>query len=100
MASPADSSAVNTPAVLLIRRAAPLAPTARLMVAISALDTLLSAVTTTREAAASVYQEMPSTPDLSTARFTADSAPALYRAGAALAPAGTTNEPTATAATA
>src|SRR5689334_9063903 len=100
MATPADSSGANAPVVRVIRRAAPLAPTARLMAAISALDTLLSAVTTTWDAAASMYQETPWTPDLSTARFAADSALALYRWGAALAPVGTRNRPTATAETA
>src|SRR5215207_1882008 len=73
MASPGEISGLKTPAVRSIRRALLLLPAARLSVASSALETELSAVTTTRPAAASTYQAMPATPDRSTALLTAES---------------------------
>src|SRR5512132_3739891 len=100
MASPGEISGLKTPAVRWIRRAPPLLPTACLSVAISALETELSAVATTRFAAVSTYQATPVTPDRSTALLTAESWLALYPCGDAAAPDGATNAPTAAAATA
>src|SRR4029450_12006707 len=73
MASPPDSSSLNTPLVCLTAIASVLAPALRLTVATSAAETVLSAVTTTWPAAASVYQAMPSTPERATAALTAES---------------------------
>jgi hypothetical protein len=63
MASPADSSGVNTPAARSTRMAPAVLPAACLIFAIPARETELSAVTTTRLDKASTYQAMPSTPD-------------------------------------
>src|SRR5689334_22441247 len=93
MASPADSSGLKTPLARSIRSAPALAPAACLNVARAALDTLLSAVTTTRPDAASVYQAMPSTPDVSTAAPTTASVVALYDTDAAAAGAEDANRP-------
>src|SRR5215204_381480 len=83
MASPPDSSGRNVPATRLIRIAPVLAPALSLMVAISAAETVLSAVTTTRSEAASTYHAMPLTPDCSTAWRAAESWPLLTWRGAA-----------------
>src|SRR4029453_7092293 len=77
MASPADSSGRNAPGTCLIRMAPALARALFLMVATSAVETVLSAVTTTRSAAPSTYHEMPRTPDCSTAWRAAESWPLL-----------------------
>src|SRR5215203_7015297 len=77
MASPPDSSGRNVPATRLIRIAPVLAPALSLMVATSAAETVRSAVTTTRSAAASTYHAMPLTPDCSTAWRAAESWPLL-----------------------
>src|SRR5689334_4396497 len=100
MAAPADNSRVITPLMRLIRTAPEWAPAARFSVAISALETLLSAVITTWPPVASVYQEMPSTPDRPTALFTAASVAAPYVRDAAFAAAGWTNRQRAIAAAA
>src|SRR5215207_1613095 len=73
MASPADSRGLKTPVVRLIWIAPASAPALRLIVAISAAETVLSAVTMTRPDAASTYQAMPSAPERSTAALTAES---------------------------
>src|SRR6266498_690250 len=73
MASPPDSSGLNTPLVCLTAIASALAPALRLTVATSAAETVLSAMTTTWPAAVSVYQAMPSTPERATAALTAES---------------------------
>ena len=86
MASPPDSSGLNTPLVCLTAIASALVPALRLTVATSAADTVLSAVTTTLPAAVSVYQAMPSTPERATAALTAESRGApVGLAGIALA---------------
>src|SRR6185369_10868923 len=95
MASPADSSGLNTPLARSMRSAPAFAPAARLNAAIAAPETLLSAVTTTRPDAASVYQAMPSTPDASTAAPTAASAEALFGCDAAAAGVEDMNSPAA-----
>ena len=77
MASPANSSGLNCPLARSIRSAPAWAPAARRRVAISALETALSAVMTTRPDAASAYQAMPSTPAVLTALLTAASVSAL-----------------------
>src|SRR5215207_8410526 len=77
MASPPDSSGRNVPGTCLIRMAPALAPALSLMVATSAAETVLSAVTTTRSEAASTYHAMPRTPDCSTAWRAAESWPLL-----------------------
>src|SRR6266508_2530251 len=76
MASPADSSGLNTPLLRLTWTAPTLLPALRLSVAMSAAETVLSAVTMMRSDAASAYQAMPSTPDCATAVLTAESRPA------------------------
>src|SRR4029450_4600966 len=73
MASPPDSSSLNTPLVCLTAIASALAPAPRLTAATSAAETVLSAVTRTLPAAVSVYQAMPSTPERATAALTAES---------------------------
>src|SRR4029453_17786218 len=73
MAAPADRSGAKTPEACLIAIAPALAPALRLIVAISVAETLRSAVTTTRPAAASTYQATPSTPERSTAVLAAAS---------------------------
>src|ERR1700730_14688881 len=100
MASPADSSGLNSPLARSIRSAPAFAPAACLNVAISLLETLVSAVTMTRPDAASVYQAMPSTPDLSTALLTPESAVVLYCWDGAAAAGDDANTPTATPPTA
>src|SRR5919198_3710154 len=86
MASPPDSSGLNTPLACRTAIAPALAPARRLTVATSAAETVLSAVTTTGPAAVSEYQAMPSTPGRATAALTAESwrAPAGF---AGIAPA-------------
>src|SRR4029450_2273088 len=83
MASPADSSGRNAPRTCLIRMDPALAPALFLMVATSAVETVLSAVTTTRSAAPSTYHAMPRIPDCSTAWRAVESWPLLlWRVGA------------------
>src|SRR4029450_932789 len=83
MASPADSSGRNAPRTCLIRMDPALAPGLFLMVATSAVETVLSAVTTTRSAAPSTYHAMPRIPDCSTAWRAVGSWPLLLWRGAA-----------------
>src|SRR5437868_6576200 len=99
MAAPADSSGVNTPVACTIRSAPALAPANRFNVAISAFDTPLSTVTTTRPEVASVYQAIPSTPERSTAAPTVPRIAAAYGRGAAAALVGTASTPAVTVAT-
>src|SRR5215203_5112986 len=85
MASPPDSSGRNEPSTCLIRMAPALAPALFLMVATSAAETVLSAVTTTRSTARFTYHAMPRTPDCLTAWRAAESWPSLTWRVAALA---------------
>src|SRR4029450_2221358 len=77
MASPADSSGRNAPRTCLIQMDPALAPALFLMVATSAVETVLSAVTTTRSAAPSTYHARPRIPDCSTAWRAVESWPLL-----------------------
>src|SRR4029450_13361051 len=85
MASPPDSSSLNTPRVCLTAIAS--APALRLTVATSAAETVVSAVTTTLPAAVSVYQAIPPTPERATAALTADNlgAPGCFPGSASAA---------------
>src|SRR5262245_15676240 len=94
MALPADKSGAKTPGVRAMRIAPALAPAARLILAMLAAETELSAVPTTRWDAASRHPAVPATPERSTASLTEASWPALTCAGAAAA-AGVANRPTA-----
>src|SRR5215217_6134827 len=81
MAAPAESSGLNTPAARSTRRVP--APAAFFRVATSAVETVLSAVTTTWPVASSTYQAMPRTPECATALLAAESRSALGWDGAA-----------------
>lgn len=70
MASPPVISFLNLPGVCLIVMAAALPPASFLIFAISALETVLSTVTTTRFVLASTAQAVPAMSDLSTDLFT------------------------------
>src|SRR4029450_1026545 len=85
MASPPDSSGRNAPSTCLIRMAPTLAPALFLMVATSAAETVLSAVTTTRSAGPSPDQGRPRTTDASTAWRAAESWPLTWRVAAGAA---------------
>lgn len=61
MASPPESSGLKVPSVRLISRAPASPPAAFWILAISALETVESAVTTTLPAALSTYQAVPAT---------------------------------------
>src|SRR6266545_6170965 len=77
MASPPVISFLNLPGVCLMVRAAALPPASCLIFAISALETVLSTVTTTRFVLASTAQAVPATSDLSTDLLTVLSCVAL-----------------------
>ncbi len=70
MASPPVISFLNLPGVCLIVMAAALPPASFLIFAISALETVLSTVTTTRFVLALTAQAVPAMSDLSTDLFT------------------------------
>src|SRR6185369_17969643 len=93
MALSAESRGRNWPDTRLIWIAPASLPAARLTVAISAAETVRSAVTTTRPVVVFTYHAMPSTPDRCTALLAADSWSARDRCagGAAVAKDGKAN---------
>src|SRR3954453_10281122 len=82
MALPAESSGRNRPATCWTRIKPEFIPAILLTLASSAVETVRSAVTTTRREAAFTYHAMPSTPDRETARLTSDKGFAPRRWGA------------------
>src|SRR4051812_2612102 len=101
MASPPERRGANVPEACLTRIALALLPASCLIDEISARETELSAVTTTRSVAGLTYHAMPSTPESSTAALAAATCDALEScAGAACDAEGTASATTETMLTA